>query len=297
MNKAEEKKIKVALRTDEERFFTEFEDEIKLFRDRLELDKDGEIFDVSVEVDEQNGEVKVVVKCELLDEKSYKIVQKLEQFRDNIAKTAQIKRIAKSAVYKFISSSLGVDEPYGSLTGIRPTKLWHEFEAKGEDADREMDALFVSPAKRALIKEIVDAQTPVYQSGAKEVDLFVNIPICTSRCAYCSFISAELNRVQKQVPRYASLLREEIEDAARLMRESGYLLRCIYVGGGTPTSLPDEQFEEVMGALSNLHAREFTVEAGRPDTITLPKLEIMDKTGVIESPSIRKLSTKTPLTR
>ena len=86
--------------------------------------------------------------------------------------------------------------------------------------------------------------------------------------------------MQKLVPRYASLLREEIEDAARLIRESGYLLRCIYVGGGTPTSLPDEQFEEVMGALSNLSAREFTVEAGRPDTITLPKLEIMDKTGV-----------------
>ena len=143
-----------------------------------------------------------------------------------------------------------------------------------------MDALFVSPAKRALIKEIVDAQKPVYQSGAKEVDLFVNIPICTSRCAYCSFISAELNRVLKQVPRYASLLRAEIEDAAGLIDEFGYSLRCIYVGGGTPTSLPDEQFEDVMGALSKLHVREFTVEAGRPDTITLPKLEIMDKTGV-----------------
>ena len=98
MSEATEKKMKVALRTNEERFFSEFEDEIKLFRDRLELDKDGEIFDVSVEVDDQNGEVKVVVKCELLDKKSYKIVQKLEQFRDNIAKTAQIKRIAKSRI-------------------------------------------------------------------------------------------------------------------------------------------------------------------------------------------------------
>ena len=280
MNEATQKRLKVALRTNEERFFTEFEDEIKLFRDRLELDKDGEIFDVEVDVDDQNGFVKVVVKCVLLDAKSYEIVQKLEQFRDNIAKIAQIKRIAKSAVYKFVSDALNVDEPYGSLTGIRPTKLWHEFETKGKDADREMEALFVSPAKRALIKEIVDAQKPVYKSGAKEVDLFVNIPICTSRCAYCSFISAELSRVQKQVPRYASLLREEIDDAARLILESGYLLRCIYVGGGTPTSLPDEQFEEAMGALSKLPAREFTVEAGRPDTITLPKLKIMDKTGV-----------------
>ena len=184
MNEATQKRLKVALRTNEERFFTEFEDEIKLFRDRLELDKDGEIFDVEVDVDDQNGFVKVVVKCVLLDAKSYEIVQKLEQFRDNIAKIAQIKRIAKSAVYKFLSDALNVDEPYGSLTGIRPTKLWHEFETKGKDADREMEALFVSPAKRALIKEIVDAQKPVYKSGAKEVDLFVNIPICTSRCAH-----------------------------------------------------------------------------------------------------------------
>lgn len=142
MNEATQKRLKVALRTNEERFFTEFEDEIKLFRDRLELDKDGEIFDVEVDVDDQNGFVKVVVKCVLLDAKSYEIVQKLEQFRDNIAKIAQIKRIAKSAVYKFLSDALNVDEPYGSLTGIRPTKLWHEFETKGKDADREMEALF-----------------------------------------------------------------------------------------------------------------------------------------------------------
>ena len=102
-----------------------------------------------------------------MDAKSYEIAQKLEQFRDNIAKTAQIKRIAKAAVYKFVSDALNVDEPYGSLTGIRPTKLWHEFETKGKVADKEMEALFVSPAKRALIKEIVDAQKPVYQSARK----------------------------------------------------------------------------------------------------------------------------------
>ena len=275
-----DEKTAIALTTNEERFFTEFEDEIKLFRHKLVLDKNGAPFEVNVCSDEQNGVVNVVVKCVLLSQNSYQLSEKSEQFRDNIAKTAFIKRVAKSAVYKFISDALGEAEPYGSLTGIRPTKLWHEFDARGKDADEEMKKLFVSAPKRTLIKEIVDTQQSVYDSDPDEVDLFVNIPICTSRCAYCSFISAELDRVRKNVPLYAELLCREIGDASRLIDDFGYRLRCIYVGGGTPTSLPDEQFHEVLNALSLLPAREFTVEAGRPDTITSEKLKIMDKMGV-----------------
>lgn len=280
MENAQKDKIRITLKTDTDKFFTEFEDEIKLFRHKLELCEDGEVFWVGVHVDDESGQVSVTVKCDALSENCYEITQKLEQLRDNVAKIAQIKRIAKSAVYKFVSDALSESEPYGSLTGIRPTKLYHEFAARGKDADEEMKALFVSPSKISLIREIVDTQRPVYDSAADEVDLFVNIPICTSRCAYCSFISAELFRVRKVVPEYARLLCEEIADASSLIEEHGYKLRCVYVGGGTPTSLPDEQFAEVMQQLAKLSPREFTVEAGRPDTITLPKLKIMDDTGV-----------------
>lgn len=271
---------KIRLVTDCEKFFTEFEDEIKLFRHRVVLDPEGAPFNMTVNFNEEENTVEASVECSVLSEKTYKITEKTEQFSNNISKIAKIKRIAKAAVYKFLSDALGEEAPYGSLTGIRPTKLYHEFVANGADADGELTRLYVSPSKLALIKEIVDTQRAVYDVAEDEADLFVNIPICTSRCAYCSFISAELGRVSKYVPEYASLLAEEIAAARKMMADTGVRIRCVYVGGGTPTSLPDGEFAKVMEALAGTGCREFTVEAGRPDTITESKLKIMDETGV-----------------
>ncbi len=273
-------KLRIKLVTDCDKFATEFEDEIKLFRHKLTLDQDGAPFEVKVDFDEASCQVSVTVNCSELAKNCYQLSQKIEETSHKVAKIAQIKRIAKGAVYKFLSDAFCEREPYGSLTGIRPTKLYHEFVAKGKDVDAQMRALYVSEDKLSLIKSIVKAQEPVYPSERKDVDLFVNIPICTSRCAYCSFISAELFRVKDMVPRYAQLLCEEIADAKSLIDDFGYRLRCVYVGGGTPTSLPYEQFSDVMKALSSFGAKEFTVEAGRPDTITAPLLDVMDKTGV-----------------
>ncbi|MDE6614179.1 MAG: coproporphyrinogen dehydrogenase HemZ, partial [Clostridia bacterium] len=193
---------------------------------------------------------------------------------------AQVKRHSKVALYRFLSKMTGVKLPYGSLTGIRPTKLYHEVMTKGIDADKYfLDKLYVSSQKTALIKSIVQNQVEYYNVADNEVDVFVNIPICVSRCVYCSFISAQLDKIKKFVTPYCDLLVKELNGTRQIIKEQGLSVRSVYIGGGTPTSLDDANFERVIKA-SAFDCKEFTVEAGRPDTITREKLDIMNRYGV-----------------
>ena len=145
--------------------------------------------------------------------------------------------------------------------------------------DYFVNTLRVSKDKAKLIASVCAAQEGIVTKDGKYIDLFVNIPFCTTRCSYCSFISAEIGRVKKLIPDYVELLVKEIAAARKLISERGYLLRAVYVGGGTPTSLPDKEFIRVLEGLKGV-GTEFTVEAGRPDTITEEKLKIMDDMGV-----------------
>ena len=193
---------------------------------------------------------------------------------------AQIKRNSKVALYDFLSNLTGVKLPYGSLTGIRPTKLYHELIEKGINADEYfMNTLKVSEEKTSLVKDICSNQREFYCVGQNEIDLFVNIPICVSRCVYCSFISAQLDKVKKLVTPYTDLLVKEIELSKKLVKSLGLKIRSVYIGGGTPTSLDEKNFERVVRAAA-VDCREYTVEAGRPDTINSEKLRIMVDAGV-----------------
>lgn len=214
-----------------------------------------------------NGELKYRVN---FDAKSDMIKQKSEE-----------KRHAKIMLYDLFSTITGRELPYGSLTGIRPTKLYREIERTGKDArDYFVDSLSVSPNNADFIKQIVDNQRKIYLEDAKTIDLFVNIPICVTRCSYCSFISAEYGKIKKLITPYVNQLKREIEESIAIINTGGYKLRAIYVGGGTPTSLNADDFRVIMETLKCVGAEEFTVEAGRPDTITKEKLQIMADSGV-----------------
>ena len=203
-----------------------------------------------------------------------------EVFSDPMERKRVIKRSAKVMVYDLMEKVFEKTLPYGSLTGVRPTKLYSDTLQKGENAfDYFVNTLRVSPSKAELIKSVCLAQSNLKRKRRDSADLFVNIPFCTSRCSYCSFISAEIGRVKKFIPAYVDLLIKEIECAKAIIREGGYFLRAIYVGGGTPTSLPARDFEKVLRALSGMGV-EFTVEAGRADSIDDDKLKIMDEMGV-----------------
>lgn len=192
------------------------------------------------------------------------------------------KRAAKICVYRALVKAAGEEKPWGSLTGIRPTKLMREtWEKEGQaEAERLFREEFdVSQPKIRLLESICGVQRPVIDSVTPtELDIYIGIPFCTSRCAYCSFSSALTSKKGDREREYVDALLREIG----LLREiiGGYHVRSVYIGGGTPTALVPEQLERVVRAGAEFAAPEFTVEAGRPDTITAQKLDILKSMGV-----------------
>lgn len=189
------------------------------------------------------------------------------------------KREAKKFLYDFCFRLTGVNLPYGSLTGVRPTKLYYD--AIGSTSN--IKSLFtnefcVEPKRAELIENVVLGQEGIYSTLENEVDVFVNIPICQTRCKYCSFISTEYNRVKKLVPSYVRCVKDEINEILSKIEDEKLNLKSIYIGGGTPTSLSPEQLREICELLSL--GVEFTVEAGRPDSITEEKLKVLKDCGV-----------------
>lgn len=171
--------------------------------------------------------------------------------------------------------------PWGVLNGVRPTKKARKLLEEGilqEDLPKILrKELKIKKSKVKLLLQTIKNQN--IAQDASLVDFYVNIPICPTRCSYCSFISAELKAVQKILPDYLNALKVEILNARALIKEKNFNVRSVYIGGGTPTVLTalDLQF-----LLENLKFGEveFTVECGRPDTITKEKLLVLKKYGV-----------------
>ena len=190
------------------------------------------------------------------------------------------KRLIKQTLYAVMKQVTGRTPPWGSLTGIRPTRLIYEGMSRGmtqEEATAEVREIFdILPEKAELLSRIVTVQRGMGEPGNQDVDLYVGIPFCVSRCAYCSFLSGEVGK-GKQLPPYVNALEKEIAGALRLMEEKGLRPRAFYMGGGTPTSLSAGLLDRVLSAAQPFisRAREVTVEAGRPDTIDEEKLLII----------------------
>lgn len=189
-----------------------------------------------------------------------------------------IKRYAKLAVYKALSKIHNVNLPWGSLTGIRPTKLaYAEISESGDFKDFFLNTLMVSKEKTDLTAEVIEAQKGIYDTASGGSDFFVFIPFCPSRCEYCSFISQDVRGAEKLVDVYVDTLIREIKASVKFIKK----LRSIYVGGGTPVALSDENLERVLSEIDKINTGvEFTVEAGRPDAITQNNLDILKAHGV-----------------
>ncbi|MBE5787667.1 MAG: coproporphyrinogen dehydrogenase HemZ [Clostridiales bacterium] len=194
------------------------------------------------------------------------------------------KRQIKQALYEVMKAACGRTPPWGSLTGIRPTRLIYEGMGRGLSREQAMayvqQEFDVHPDKAQLLSEIVQVQTALPQPKSTEVDLYVGIPFCVSRCAYCSFLSGEVGK-GKQLPPYVDALEKEIGDTLRLIEEKGLRPRAFYMGGGTPTSLSATLLERVLKAARPFidQSCEVTVEAGRPDTIDADKLRAIRENG------------------
>lgn len=198
------------------------------------------------------------------------------------------KNVLKQLVYRTLSEVTGKQLPWGDLTGIRPTKIPMKLLEEGwkntEIAEYMRNTYFTSPQKTALAITIANRERAIlepvnYENG---YSLYVGIPFCPTTCLYCSFTSYPIGKWEKRMDEYLEALSRELSYTAEKMR--GKKLETIYFGGGTPTALSAEHLERMICEVERLFDRsgvlEFTVEAGRPDSITREKLEVLRRHGV-----------------
>lgn len=204
--------------------------------------------------------------------KSETAVKKLKD-DDNELVSAQL-------LYKLLCDFTGLTQPWGILTGVRPVKLLRRLaeESSEEQAVKKFEKdFFVSNEKIALSRETEHNERKILElSKPESFSLYVGIPFCPSRCSYCSFVMASIERAEKLIEPYTKLLCEEIKRTAEIANKLGLRLETVYFGGGTPTTLSAEQLDTVLRTVNKSFdmstCREFTVEAGRPDTIDIAKL-------------------------
>lgn len=188
--------------------------------------------------------------------------------------------VSAQLLYKLLCDFTGLTQPWGILTGVRPVKLLRRLaeESNEEQAVKKFENdFFVSNEKIALSRETEHNERKILElSKPESFSLYVGIPFCPSRCSYCSFVMASIERAEKLIEPYTKLLCEEIKRTAEIANKLGLRLETVYFGGGTPTTLSAEQLDTVLGTVNKSFdmstCREFTVEAGRPDTIDIAKL-------------------------
>ena len=216
------------------------------------------------------------------------ILAKREQQVEYEADRKATKNVLKSMLYELLRDYTGQDLPWGNLTGIRPTKIPMALLEQGwkntEIADYMRKTYYTSNEKTALSIMIANRERHIlkdinYEDG---YSLYVGIPFCPSICLYCSFSSSPLSVWKNKVNTYLDALCKEIEACARIYRNRK--LDTIYMGGGTPTTLEPYQMDRLLTKLEECfdrsYLKEFTVEAGRPDSITREKLEVLRKHGI-----------------
>lgn len=195
-----------------------------------------------------------------------------------------------SLAYPIISGICGFSPEWGMLTGVRPSKLLlNKIESFGEDAAKNYftKRFFVAEKKAELAYSVAKTEWAIIKSiDEKSFSLYVSIPFCPTRCSYCSFVSHSIGTesAKKLVPEYVEKLCREIEFTGEKAKENNLTLTSVYWGGGTPTTLTAEQLDIVLTAIENnfdlSRCREYTVEAGRPDTITEEKLRVLKRHNV-----------------
>ncbi len=182
-----------------------------------------------------------------------------------------------------------VSIPWGALSGIRPAKVVRQMYESGmtkEEVRKALSEVFgVKGEKIDLALEVADKEREILAAADKNAaSVYIGIPFCPSKCLYCSFVSSDMRTGKKYVDEYVRLLGEEIKKGAAVLSELGMNIENIYIGGGTPTAVSAEKLAEILGYVNKYfdlsHLKEFTLEAGRADTITKEKLMLAKDAGV-----------------
>ncbi|GKX29388.1 coproporphyrinogen III oxidase [Vallitalea longa] len=209
--------------------------------------------------------------------------------KEPLERRKETKKSLKILIYNIVSKVTGKSQPWGILTGIRPTKIVFDLIDKygfNEEKIKWHLANYnkISPLKINLMMEIARNEIKTLNTNKdNEINIYIGIPFCPTRCLYCSFTSYPIDKWKSHVADYLEALNKEMRYVSKELLK-GKKVKTIYVGGGTPTSLNEEQLDELMLMIDkNFNVNmleEFSVEAGRPDTINVNKLNILKKYGV-----------------
>jgi len=193
------------------------------------------------------------------------------------------------AIFAAGKELIGHTPPWGILTGIRPAKVAGTLMQQGNGIIKTKrimrDEYFLNPQKAALAVSIAGTEKKLLKKIPKNsCSIYISIPFCPSRCAYCSFVSYTTKRLLSLIDEYLDALIDELDETFRAAKKLGMQVLTIYIGGGTPTTLNPEQltriFKKIKEHIDPKSLMEFTLEAGRPDTITEEKLRVAKKYGV-----------------
>lgn len=232
----------------------------------------------SIEVVKYRGNSEIIVSFENDDFKK-SLSESVDGELDSVY--SECERTAAILLFKILSECTGIKLPWGILTGVRPIKLLHNLvrEMGTDGAERYFrEKLLVTEQKAKLALTTEENERKILElSRPDSFSLYISVPFCPTRCSYCSFVSQSIEKAQKLVEPYLDLLCQEIEYTAKIAKELNLRLETVYIGGGTPTTFSAEQLSKMISAINTSfdmkHCREFTIEAGRPDTITHEKLE------------------------
>ena len=215
------------------------------------------------------------------DGKKTRAVRRLKMSQETVRLRRQI---LQQSVYLAAKPHLLTLPAWGALAGVRPTKLSSKHLLEGgslKSADKLLkDVYFVTPDRRKLALDCsVSTVKAVKNTNAGDISLYIGIPFCPTRCAYCSFVSRTVGKRTELIEPYLDALYKELLHTGKLLANSGRTIRTIYIGGGTPTTLTSEQMARLLDTVHEVfdlsRCIEFTVEGGRPDTLDAEKLNVI----------------------
>ena len=249
---------------------------------------DGEaVPELSLTLEENDDGVRVFAELSL-DEK-FSSCEKIYPVRDDITQDRLKKIAVGDAILSVCGEVIGYRPSWGMLVGVRPSKVATEMLESGMSKTRVKKTLvsdyFVIPKKASLATEVALNEAEFVKSAdSRECSVYISIPFCPTRCAYCSFVSYTSKKLLATIPDYLTALIDEINRTFSLIRELGLKVKTVYIGGGTPTILDETQLDLLLHSVErNIDTStlaEYTLEAGRPDTITDGKMRIAYKRGV-----------------
>ncbi|MEG1746829.1 MAG: coproporphyrinogen dehydrogenase HemZ [Oscillospiraceae bacterium] len=258
--------------------------------EKLERTEDKRGADIVLKLTEQAGKLTAEAKVRYggITATARRTGQIRQDDPDPLARGRITGKLLKLAFYAAAVKCLGAEPPWGAITGVRPVKIPTKLLRQGADeksAQKELEKTYHVAGPQARLAMDCARYTLALDRSLepRDIALYIGIPFCPTRCAYCSFVSADVGKSFGLLPPFLAALDREIAVTGRALKAQNLRINSVYIGGGTPTTLSPDQLEHLMEQVAAhmdlTRCKEYTVEAGRPDTITAEKMAVLQRCG------------------